>query len=468
MNKVRSIARVSTQETAENRTKVIAATAELARDGHVLEPAGLKTANFLRSSSILFNHDSDHPVAAPVSCTLAGGGDRLEVEIEWPPAGISAKSDEIRGLVKAGVIRAVSVGFMPLESEPLDPKNPWAGQKFIEADLLELSFVGVPADTGAVVTQRSDKGDDWKCGASRTLPIEDSDAWDGSAAEASIFSWAGGDDFDPGNARKGFLAYNAAKPKERGSYKLPIAHVVDGRMKVPKGAIRAAASRLPQADIPANVQAEARAVLDHYEEKADMGKPKRDEGRAAPVQTRRLTKKVEGELDTAIKHHERAATHHKSLDGHLDGMDGHMEAAMDAHEKARAAHEDLGEALESARSEPAKAAEHIERAIKLHAAVERHHRAVRTSHDALDGAHEDAEGAHESLGRCMREAHEAVKRAKGADGESHIPGDEDDAGGTDGDSDLVQTSGGTDTSGGSSNGRSMDALRRRVRLLKLV
>ena len=269
MSMIRKVIPMQATEVAENRTRLIAATSQLARDGHVLEPAGMDISSFLRIGTILFDHDPKVPVGIPVSGGLNSAGD-LEVEIEWAPAGISAKADEVRGLVKAGILRTGSVGFEPLDGEPLDPAKPRGGQHITKSELLELSIVAVPADTGAVVTQRSDQSADWKCGVSRDLPIEDSDAWDGSAAEASIFEWAGGDDFDPSKARKGFLAYNATKPKERGSYKLPIAHVVDGRLKVPKGAIRAAASRLPQADIPDTVKETAKGVIAHYEEKAGM------------------------------------------------------------------------------------------------------------------------------------------------------------------------------------------------------
>ena len=59
---------------------------------------------------------------------------------------------------------------------------------------------------------------EWKCGAARDLPLDKEGAWDGPAAEASIFEHAGGDDFDPAVARKGFLAYDASAPKLRGFY----------------------------------------------------------------------------------------------------------------------------------------------------------------------------------------------------------------------------------------------------------
>lgn len=273
----RKIALQTVQASAENRSRFVAATNELARDGHILEPAGILTENFLRSGTILFDHDPQEPVARPVVAELNQEGN-LEIEIEWAPPGISAGADKVRGLVKAGVLRAGSVGFDPIDADPINPGRPKGGLHIKRSDLLEFSIVSVGADTGAVVTMRSEKAEDWKCGASRELPIEDSDEWDGSEAEASVFKWAGGDDFDPSKARKAFLAYNAAKPKERGSYKLPIAHIVDGRLKVPKGAIRAAASRLSSTDIPEATKKAAQAVIDHYEEKAGMAKKDGDRG----------------------------------------------------------------------------------------------------------------------------------------------------------------------------------------------
>lgn len=108
---------------------------------------------------------------------------------------------------------------------------------------------------------------DWSCGAARDLPIDEEGAWDGAAAEASIFEHAGGDDFDPAIARTGFLAYDASAPKLRGSYKLPFARVADGKLTAMASGIRAAASRLPDADVSDSVKTTARAVLDHYEAK---------------------------------------------------------------------------------------------------------------------------------------------------------------------------------------------------------
>ena len=102
-----------------NRSRFVAATNQLARDGHVLEPKGMSIENFLRSGTILFDHDPATPVGSPAAASLNADGN-LEVEVEWAPTGISADADKIRGLVTAGVLRAGSVGFDPLDAEGRD------------------------------------------------------------------------------------------------------------------------------------------------------------------------------------------------------------------------------------------------------------------------------------------------------------------------------------------------------------
>jgi HK97 family phage prohead protease len=261
-------AQITNDGLAEHQVRIRMSTAMRARDGHILEPAGCDLTNYRANPVMLWSHDITQPVGT--TSELATTATTIDAICNFAPLGISPKADEIRGLVKAGVIRGVSIGFDIIEAEPIDPSRPRAGLHVTRWELYEASFCTVPVDTGAGVTARAEGSADWKCGAARDLAIDDTDAWDGAAAEASIFEHAGGDSFDAAKARKGFLAYNAAAPDKRGSYKLPIAHVADGELKVPKGAIRAAASRLSQTDIPESVKDEAGKVLDHYKEKAGM------------------------------------------------------------------------------------------------------------------------------------------------------------------------------------------------------
>lgn len=277
---LRKVVPVQVNALGDDEVEVIISTAALARDGHVLVPQGARLDNYRANPIVLWQHDPEHPVGNAEEVTIAP--DKISARIRFAPLGIAKKADEVRGLVKSSVVRALSIGFDAIDGEPLNVSKPRGGQRITDWELFEISFVSVPADTGAVVTARA-HGDsdmaDWKVGASRELAIEDSDSWDGGEAASSIFEWAGGDDFDPKKARSGFLVYDADAPKKRGSYKLPIARAKDGKLVVPKGAIRAAASRLPQTDIPDDVKERAQKVVDHYKAEAKIGDTGENEGR---------------------------------------------------------------------------------------------------------------------------------------------------------------------------------------------
>ena len=132
---------------------VIASTNELARDGCIIEPGGIDLRAYKRNPIVLYNHNYEEPVGVSVAIGLEGGS--LAARIEFAPAGVSGRADEICGLAKAGVLGAVSVGFMPLEMEPLNPKEPWGGQRYLKSELWEISVVPVPADSGALIVARS-------------------------------------------------------------------------------------------------------------------------------------------------------------------------------------------------------------------------------------------------------------------------------------------------------------------------
>lgn len=293
------------------------------RVGDTVDPAGWELDNFTRNSVALWAHDSfSPPIGRAANVGIAGA--KLVGDIEFAPPETYAFADTIYRLVDGGYIKAVSVGFMPIEwSFANDKDRPW-GIDYKRQDLYEISVCPVPCNANALIEARSKgidtrplkewaerlldtgssilvprglleetfrraktplpvrqkylaKSADWKCGAARDLPLDQGEEWDGAAAEASIFAHAGGDNFNPEVARKGFLAYDAAAPALRGSYKEPFAHVADGTLKAVKGGIKAAASRLPQAEIGDSARAEAQAVIDHYEKSFGMKarRPKR-------------------------------------------------------------------------------------------------------------------------------------------------------------------------------------------------
>ena len=71
------------------------------------------------------------------------------------PLRASRSADEFCALAKAGVLSAVSVGFRPIDAEPI--KN-GRGVLWTAWDLLELSLVAVPSNPNAVVMERAKDG----------------------------------------------------------------------------------------------------------------------------------------------------------------------------------------------------------------------------------------------------------------------------------------------------------------------
>lgn len=294
------------------------------RAGDSISADGWQIDGFMKNPVALWAHESSEPPIGRAS-NIGPAGGKFMGDIEFMPADMSPFADSIYRMVRGKFINAVSVGFLPIEWSFVNDKDRPFGMEFRKQELLEISVCPVPCNPNALVEARAkgidtgplrewaerlldgdgfaaiprkllaetfrlaktpastrkkylppkagekDGGADWKVGANRDLPIDDSESWDGPAAEASIFAHAGGDDFDPAKARGGFLIYDAAAPKLKGSYKLPFAHVVGGEMKAVKGGVRAAASRLPQTDASQSALDEARKVIDHYETRMGDG-----------------------------------------------------------------------------------------------------------------------------------------------------------------------------------------------------
>lgn len=150
---------------------------------------------------------------------------------------------------------------------------------------------GMPLVPGAQMRRRRPRAaattPEWVVGADEGLPIDTSDTWDGPAAAERMLDAAGfnGNSPDPAMAKRGFLAWDHHNPNLKGSYKLPFADLVDGELRAVKGGIDAAASRLPQSDLPQDVQDRARAVLDGYEKRMA---PPADDAKATRMRRLRL------------------------------------------------------------------------------------------------------------------------------------------------------------------------------------
>jgi HK97 family phage prohead protease len=138
----------------ERQIRVVASDGTVDRMGDILVPWGVDLSNFKRNPIVLAQHDSGQPIARCASIGVEG--DAVVALIDFPAAGVSSRSDEYLRLMKAGILGAVSVGFLPLKQEPIGNTGGW---KFTQWELLELSVVSVPANPSALVTERSLSGD---------------------------------------------------------------------------------------------------------------------------------------------------------------------------------------------------------------------------------------------------------------------------------------------------------------------
>jgi HK97 family phage prohead protease len=114
---------------------------------------GWDLENFKRNPIALFGHKSDFPIGKWANIRVENK--QLKGKLVMAPEGTSERIDEIRKLIDAGILQAVSVGFRPKEHTQLDSKNPFSGLRFTKQELVETSLVSVPANPNALAIAKS-------------------------------------------------------------------------------------------------------------------------------------------------------------------------------------------------------------------------------------------------------------------------------------------------------------------------
>ena len=115
----------------------------------VIVADGWEFRNFLKNPIALFGHRPDFPIGKWRNLRIENG--QLRGHLQMAPEGTSPRIDEIRKLIEADILRAVSVGFRPIDSEP----RKGGGMKFLKAELIETSLVTVPANPNALAIAKS-------------------------------------------------------------------------------------------------------------------------------------------------------------------------------------------------------------------------------------------------------------------------------------------------------------------------
>ena len=137
-------------------TRFIASSTREDRYGDIIEQ-NWDLSDFLRNPVFLWGHESYNPPIGWVrEFTPASDLQTTTARVEFLPEGEDEFTDKLFRMVRMKAIRAVSVGFIPLDIEDrFDGDHHWIGWRYIRSQLVELSLCTVPANPDAIQLARS-------------------------------------------------------------------------------------------------------------------------------------------------------------------------------------------------------------------------------------------------------------------------------------------------------------------------
>jgi len=152
----------SVQEAKGIVDAVVGSSAVLDRMGDSINQSGWELKTYKKTNPvILWGHNQKEerpPIGKALKTWVTEKGEKTSKLMFKVQFDLQDKfASEIFRKVKDGFINTVSVGFRPLEWELLDEDNPFSGRKYIKQELLELSFVPVPANPEAVIALKGMK-----------------------------------------------------------------------------------------------------------------------------------------------------------------------------------------------------------------------------------------------------------------------------------------------------------------------
>jgi len=136
-------------DAASRRVKFVISDATRDRVGDSLYPEGCDTKNYVKNPVMLFAHDSSAlPIAKCVEGPAVEGG-QLVATFEFLTEAENPFAELVFQQVQKGVLRAVSVGFLP-KAGKMVWNDEVGGIDFVEWELLEVSVVPVPCNPNAL------------------------------------------------------------------------------------------------------------------------------------------------------------------------------------------------------------------------------------------------------------------------------------------------------------------------------
>lgn len=165
MDRLQSFGSVRAVDADKRRVTVIASTDQVARDGFVIDQRGWDLSAYEMAPVVLWGHDDRQ---LPIAKTVESRSTDHEL-IQVHEFATHARAEEVWQAVVNGFVHATSVRWLPGETEMrmVDGKRVLAFSRGHQ--LLETSYVSLPADPGAVVLRANGEAVDM----SQFLPAEE-------------------------------------------------------------------------------------------------------------------------------------------------------------------------------------------------------------------------------------------------------------------------------------------------------
>lgn len=148
MNRAYSVLEVKRVDEGKRIIEGVATTPTPDRMGDIVEPLGVSFKNPL---PLLWQHRSSEPVGTVKFEKPTADGIKFVAELASieEPGKLKDRVDEAWQSVKAGLVRAVSIGFASIETAYIKGTG---GIHFLKSEVLELSLVTIPANAEATIT----------------------------------------------------------------------------------------------------------------------------------------------------------------------------------------------------------------------------------------------------------------------------------------------------------------------------
>ncbi len=136
----RSFAAKTKAATDAGSFEVVISTADIDRQGETIDQNGWDTDQYAKNPVVLWAHDY-FSLPIGIAEEIRHDGDKLIAKGRFAPAEANPFAQQVRQLYDLKIVRATSVGFIVREMD---------GKKITKAELLEFSFVPVPANPFAL------------------------------------------------------------------------------------------------------------------------------------------------------------------------------------------------------------------------------------------------------------------------------------------------------------------------------